>query len=114
MIKAAKIAAELFVGEEVSVEDREYLMDYNHKYEEVRRKYLEHRNAGKDLIMVNFHFSATDSFMECTVDEILEELIEWDKAIAEGRIKRKRLDFGDLDWKESNPPNTGVEKKPLI
>ena len=107
--KALTIAMKAMSGKELADDEAKYLRERNAKYELVRYVYMEKmKHEGSSLI--NFQFTAGDSFMDVPIIDIVNDLLKFNKAIEDGKVTP--LDFGDLNWRD-NPPHSGKEKTTL-
>ena len=105
--KAFELAMKALDGEELTDDEKLYVQKRNAKYELVRYVYMEkmeHENAG----LKDFHFTPGENFVDTPTIDIVNELLNFNEAIKNGDYET--LDFGDLRWKESNPPKTNIEK----
>ena len=107
--KAFELTMRSLSGEELTDDEKKYVRERNAKYELVRYLYTEKvRHDGVDLL--NFQFSPGDSFVDTPIIDIVNGLLEVNKAIKNGGYEV--LDFGDSNWVD-NPPHTGKEKTTL-
>lgn len=98
------------IGEQLTDDEKRYVHERTAKYELVRYLYTEKmRHDGVDL--KNFHFTPGDGFMDVPIYNIVNGLLEVNKAIKNGDYEV--LDFGDSSLVKSNPPYTGKEKTDL-
>lgn len=105
--KAFELTMKSISGKELADDEKKYLHNRNAKYELVRYVYMEkmkHEGSG----IKQFHFSPGDNFMDTPILDIVNELMRFNEAIKNGKVKP--LNFGDLSLVKHNPPHTGQEK----
>jgi hypothetical protein len=109
--KALELTMKSLSGEELTDDEKKYVRERNAKYELIRHVYIEKmRHDGVDL--KNFHFTPGEGFMDVPIYDIVNGLLEVNKAIKNGDYEV--LDFGDgTELRKSNPPHTGKEKTTL-
>ena len=107
MDKALELTMKSLSSERLTDDEKKYLHNRNAKYELVRYVYMEkmkHEGSG----IKQFHFSPGDNFMDTPILDIVNELMRFNEAIKNGKVKP--LNFGDLSLVKHNPPHTGQEK----
>jgi hypothetical protein len=105
--KAFRLTMKAVSGKELTDDEKNYVSQRNAKYELVRYVYIE-KMTHEGSKMVNFQFAPGESFMDTPVIDIVNNLLEFNKAIKEGKVTR--LDFGDA---LHNLPHSGKEKTTL-
>jgi hypothetical protein len=107
--KAYDLAMKAIGGKELTEDENKYLRERNAKYALVRYVYMEKmKHEGSEL--TDFHFTPGDSFVDTPIIDIVNELLKFNQAIKDGKVKP--LDLGDLNWRD-NPPHSGKEKSTL-
>jgi hypothetical protein len=105
--KAFELTMKAMSGEELTDDEKNYVRLRNAKYEIARYVYME-KMEHEGSKMVGFQFSPGKSFMDTPIIDIVNNLLEFNKAIKDGKVTR--LDFGDA---LHNPPHAGKEKTTL-
>ena len=110
MDKAFELTMKSLSSEGLTDDEAKYMRERNIKYEMVRYVYMEkmkHEGSG----LTNFQFSPGESFMDTPIIDIVNDLMKFNEAIKNGNYEV--ADFGDLDWRDNNPPHSGREKTML-
>ena len=108
--KAFELTMKAMSGEELTDDEKNYVRLRNAKYELVRYVYME-KMEHEGSKMVNFQFSPGDSFMDTPIIDIVNNLLEFNQAIKDGKVTP--LSFGDVTLVKHNPPHSGKEKTTL-
>lgn len=110
-----ELSIKALVGEELSLEEKKLLQDYDAKYKLVRYLVLEkQKHDGVD--MVDFQFTPGNEFLSMPIVDLVNSIL------ATFKMPTKPLNFGDFSWKDAedlpgrygNPPHTGMAKKSLL
>ena len=108
--KALELTMKAFSGEQLTDDESKYLRARNAKYEFVRYVYIEKmKHEGSEL--KQFHFTPGESFMDTPIIDIVNDLMKFNEAIKNGKVKP--LNFGDLSLVKHNSPHSGKEKTEL-
>ncbi len=114
--KAFELTMKAVSGEELTDDEKNYVRQRNAKYELVRYVYME-KMKHEGLELVNFHFTPGDSFVDTPIIDIVNNLLEFNQAIKDGKVTKVNFDdleFVDLDDDAlHNPPHSGKEKTTL-
>ena len=108
--KAYELTMKAFSGEQLTDDESKYLRARNAKYELVRYVYIEKmKHEGSEL--KQFHFTPGESFMDTPIIDIVNDLMKFNEAIKNGKVKP--LTFGDSSLVKHNSPHSGQEKTTL-
>ena len=107
MFNNIELYVKLLSGEKLTDEENKKLRKSNIRYELVRFLYVEKMKAD-GLNLTDFHFSPGPKWEEVPIIDLVNELLQWNKAINNGDYEV--VNFGDSSLKKSNPPHTGMKK----
>lgn len=99
--------AKLLAGKEVTDEDKTSLREHSARYELVRFLYMEKMKAD-GMPLSDFHFTPGPKWTEVPIIDIINDLLEFNKAISDGNVKP--IKFDDAKLVKHGPPHTGMEK----
>jgi len=95
-----EVSARQMRGEQITQVEFDDLNERHIRYELVRTIYTEKmRHEGE--LLVDFHFTPKDNFMEIPIYDLVHELVQFSIGVKNGTIEVKELDFGDSHWKEA-------------
>ena len=103
MDKALELTVKSLSSERLTDDEKKYLHNRNAKYELVRYVYMEKmKHEGSEI--KQFHFSPGDNFMDTPIHDIVNDLMKFNEAIKNGKVKP--LNFGDSSLVKHNQPHT--------
>jgi len=104
--KALELTMKSLSSEGLTDDEKKYMHNRNAKYELVRYVYMEKmKHEGSEL--KQFHFTPGESFMDTPIIDIVNDLMKFNEAIKNGKVKP--LTFGDSSLVKHNSPHSDYE-----